>query len=90
LTRVDVPTLIIHGDADRIFPITATGKRTAKAIKGARLVVVKGGPHCIIWTHADEVTAELVEFLGENTVQRAAWRNSGNRETSSPVTSIHS
>jgi pimeloyl-ACP methyl ester carboxylesterase len=63
LTRIDVPTLVLHGDADRIVPITASGLRTAKLIKGARLVVVKDGPHCIIWTHADEVNRELVAFL---------------------------
>ncbi len=63
LTRVDVPTLVIHGDADRILPISASGIRTAKLIKGARLSVVKDGPHCITWTHADEVNRELVSFL---------------------------
>jgi non-heme chloroperoxidase len=65
LSRIDVPTLVIHGDADRILPISASGQRTAKLIKGARLVVVKDGPHCITWTHADEVNRELVKFLGE-------------------------
>jgi non-heme chloroperoxidase len=65
LARVDVPTLVMHGDADRILPIGASGFRTAKLIKGARLLVVKGGPHCITWTHADEVNRELVNFLGE-------------------------
>jgi non-heme chloroperoxidase len=64
LARVDAPTLVIHGDDDRIVPITAAGLRTAKLIKGARLLVVKGGPHCITWTHADEVNAELLSFLG--------------------------
>jgi non-heme chloroperoxidase len=64
LARVDVPTLVIHGDDDRIVPITAAGLRTAKLIKGARLLVVKGGPHCITWTHAEEVNAELLSFLG--------------------------
>jgi len=39
--------------------------RTAKLIKGARLLVVKDGPHCVPWTHADEVNAELLSFLGE-------------------------
>ncbi len=72
LTRVDVPTLVIHGDADRILPISASGTRTAKLIKGARLVVVKDGPHCIIWTHADEVNRELVSFLDEGIGKRAA------------------
>ena len=65
LARIDVPTLVIQGDADRILPIAATGRRTAKLIKGAREVVVKDGPHCITWTHAEEVNAELLGFLGE-------------------------
>jgi non-heme chloroperoxidase len=66
LKHIDVPTLVIHGDADRILPITAAGLRTAKLIKGAKLKVVKGGPHCITWTHADEVNSELMEFLGQS------------------------
>jgi non-heme chloroperoxidase len=65
LARIDVPTLVIQGDADRILPITASGLRTAKLIQGARLLVVKDGPHCIPWTHAEEVNAELLNFLGE-------------------------
>ena len=71
LHRVDVPTLVIHGDSDRIVPIEAAGQRTAKLIKGAQLVVVKDGPHCIPWTHAEEVTSALVSFLGE---QRTSMR----------------
>jgi len=66
LGRVDVPTLVIHGDADRILPIAASGLRTAKLIKGARLLVVKDGPHCITWTHADQVNGGLLEFLGKD------------------------
>jgi pimeloyl-ACP methyl ester carboxylesterase len=65
LSKIDVPTLVMHGDADRILPITASGLRTAKLIKGARLVVVKDGPHCITWTHAEEVNSELTNFLWE-------------------------
>ena len=65
VASIDVPTLVIHGDADRILPITAAGLRTAKLIKGARQVVVKDGPHCILWTHAQEVNAELLSFLDE-------------------------
>ena len=65
IAGVDVPTLVLHGDADRIVPINAAGARTAKLIKGARLVVVKDGPHAINWTHADEVNTELVNFLGK-------------------------
>ena len=64
LARVDVPALVIHGDADRIVPLSAAGLRTAKLIQGARLAVVKDGPHCVTWTHAEEVNRELVNFLG--------------------------
>jgi non-heme chloroperoxidase len=71
IARVDVPTLVLHGDADRIVPINAAGARTAKLIKGARLVVVRDGPHAINWTHADEVNAELVNFLGKVEAGRA-------------------
>jgi non-heme chloroperoxidase len=63
LMRVEVPTLVIHGDADRIVPLSVSGEKTAKMIKGARLVVVKDGPHCITWTHAEEVNSALLDFL---------------------------
>ena len=73
LPRIDVPTLVMHGDADRILPITASGLRTAKLVKGARMVVVDGGPHAINWTHADKVNPELLSFLGqEKSAQRLA------------------
>jgi non-heme chloroperoxidase len=65
LPRINVPTLVIHGDADRILPIAATGIRTHKAVKGARLVVVEGGPHGLTWTHAEKVNRELVDFFGQ-------------------------
>jgi pimeloyl-ACP methyl ester carboxylesterase len=71
LAYIDVPTLVMHGDADRILPISASGIRTAQMVSGSRLVVVPEGPHCIIWTHADEVNRELVSFLAEGTGQRA-------------------
>jgi pimeloyl-ACP methyl ester carboxylesterase len=61
--KVNVPTLVIHGDADRIVPIDASGKRTARLIQGAELVTIKDGPHCITWTHADEVNRALTSFL---------------------------
>ena len=65
LARVQVPSLIIHGDADRIVPFAASGQRTAKMVPGSRLVVVKDGPHCITWTHADEVNNAMLNFLKE-------------------------
>lgn len=65
LKRIEVPTLVIHGDADRILPLAATGTRTAKLVKGSKLVVVEGGPHGLTWTHADEVNRELTAFLAQ-------------------------
>jgi pimeloyl-ACP methyl ester carboxylesterase len=70
LSKIDVPALVLHGDADRILPITAAGPPTAKLIKGACLLVVKDEPHCITWTHAEEVNAELVNFLGKAAAKR--------------------
>jgi non-heme chloroperoxidase len=72
LAKIDVPALVLHGDADRILPISAAGARTGKLIKNAVYEVIKDGPHCIIWTHADEVNAKLVEFLGKGVAKRAA------------------
>jgi non-heme chloroperoxidase len=67
LTRVDVPTLVIHGDDDRIVPFAAAGERTATLVKGARLHLVKGGPHGVIWTHAEEINSTLLRFLDSET-----------------------
>lgn len=69
LPKIDVPVLIIHGDADRILPFDSTAKRIPDFLTGAgsRLVVIKNGPHAIGWTHSEEVNAALLEFLRENT-----------------------
>ena len=65
LKRWDMPTLIVHGDDDRIVPLAVSGQRTHESIKGSRLVAVPGGPHGLNWTHADEVNRALLEFLGK-------------------------
>jgi non-heme chloroperoxidase len=65
VAKIDVPTLVIHGDADRIVPFHSAGERTAKLISGAELVVIKEGPHNIAWTHADEVNSALTQFLAK-------------------------
>lgn len=65
LPRIDVPVLIIQGDADRILPIDATGRRLHKILDRSRFVVVKDAPHGLLWTHADEVNHELLRFLEE-------------------------
>jgi non-heme chloroperoxidase len=72
LERIDVPTLVIHGDSDRIVPLAASAKLTAEKVKGARLVVIEGGPHGIIWTHAEKVNRELITFIGSEKLAGAA------------------
>jgi len=61
--RNTVPTLILNGDADRILPADASSRRQAKMIKNVRFVELKGGPHGVLWTHAEQVNSELVKFL---------------------------
>jgi non-heme chloroperoxidase len=72
LERFDLPTLILHGDADRILPLAATGTRTHAAIKGSQLVVIEGAPHGMAWTHGDEINETLVAFLAGRTVGKVA------------------
>jgi non-heme chloroperoxidase len=61
--RIDIPTLVMQGEQDRIVPIAASGAKTAKLVKGAKYVVVQDGPHNIAWTHSDVVNPALVDFL---------------------------
>jgi pimeloyl-ACP methyl ester carboxylesterase len=63
VAAIDMPTLIIHGTGDQIVPIEASGGRMPDLIDGAELVRIEGGPHGILWTHADEVNAALLKFL---------------------------
>jgi len=64
LPKIDVPTLLVHGDADRILPFEATAKRLPGLIADLTFVVVEGGPHNIAWTHPEKVNAALKDFLG--------------------------
>jgi pimeloyl-ACP methyl ester carboxylesterase len=64
LPKIDVPVLVIHGDADRILPFPNTGKRLPGLIKEMELIVIEDGPHAISWTHADQVNNPLLRFLG--------------------------
>lgn len=70
--RIDVPILIIQGDADRILPFPVTGKRLHGLLKGSRLVVIKDGSHGISWTHAGEVNPALIDFLSGRAQAKAA------------------
>jgi pimeloyl-ACP methyl ester carboxylesterase len=63
LPEIDVPVLVIHGDADQVLPLDKTGQRLPALIKDVQLVVVEGGPHAIPWTHAAQVNTALLEFI---------------------------
>ena len=63
LPKIDVPMLVIHGDADQVLPLDKTARRLPGLIKDVHLVVLEGGPHAIPWTHADQVNAALLKFI---------------------------
>ncbi len=63
LKKIDVPTLILHGDADQIVPIVSAGLLSAKIVKNATLKVYPGAPHGMCTTQADKVNADLLAFL---------------------------
>jgi non-heme chloroperoxidase len=63
LKKMDVPTLVIHGDDDQIVPIDDAGRLSAKLVKGAVLKVYAGAPHGLCSTMKDKVNADLLEFI---------------------------
>ena len=63
LLKIDVPVLVLHGDADQVLPIDKTASRLPGLIKDMQLTVIEGGPHAIPWTHADQVNTALLDFL---------------------------
>ena len=63
LPEIDVPVLVIHGDADQVLPLDKTSKRLPALIKDVQLTVVEGGPHAIPWTHAAQVNTALLDFI---------------------------
>jgi non-heme chloroperoxidase len=64
LAKIDVPTLVLDGDADRVLPYEKTGKRLPGLIKEMQLVTIEGGPHAIAWTHSQQVNDALLKFIG--------------------------
>ncbi len=72
LDKIDVPMLVIQGDADRILPYEKTGKRLPGMIKDMELVTIQGGPHAIAWTHTLQVNKPLLAFIGADVPVTAA------------------
>ncbi|MHA6723744.1 alpha/beta fold hydrolase [Sphingomonas sp. RS2018] len=64
LAHFNVPTLIVHGTADKTVPIDPTARAAAKGIAGAQLVEYDGAPHGLNVTHGDRLTQDLLTFLG--------------------------
>jgi non-heme chloroperoxidase len=63
LKKIDVPTLILHGDDDQIVPIADSALLSSKLVKGATLKIIPGAPHGMCSTHKDQINAELLSFL---------------------------
>jgi len=72
LKKIDVPTLILHGDDDQIVPIADAALLSAKLVKGATLKVYNGAPHGMCTTHKDAVNADLLAFIERNEARQAA------------------
>lgn len=64
LTKITVPTLVIHGDSDGIVPFEGSGKRTHETVEGSELVLVEDAPHGLNVSHATEFNRALIDFLG--------------------------
>jgi non-heme chloroperoxidase len=63
LARITVPVLAVQGDQDRVMPPEATGNRLPGLLSTAQRVTIRGGPHAITWTHADQVNHALLGFI---------------------------
>ncbi|KOC26060.1 bromoperoxidase [Comamonas testosteroni] len=63
LRKIDVPTLVIHGDSDRIVPLEVSGARTHDAVKGSEIHIIKNGPHGCNLSHAEEFNRALIDFI---------------------------
>ena len=74
LTAFRVPTLIVHGTADKTVPIDATGRAAAKGIADAQLIEYDGAPHGLTVTESDRFTRDLLAFLGERGDRRLSER----------------
>lgn len=77
VTAVSVPTLIIHGDADKTVPIESSSDRTAKMIAAADYRVYEGAPHGLFYTHRERLNKDLIEFC-QGSVQTATTVNPPN------------
>ena len=88
LKKFEIPTLVIHGDDDQIVPISITGLRTAKMVKGATLKIYKGAPHGLMNTHREQFNADLLQFANQDAkVAESAARVGRTEPRTSEITS---
>jgi non-heme chloroperoxidase len=73
MRRIDVPTLVIHGDRDRSAPLELTGRPSAELVPGSRLIIYPGAPHGLMFTHMDQLNADILKFM------RASQRSSSQK-----------
>jgi non-heme chloroperoxidase len=71
LRKIDVPTLLVHGDDDQIVPLSGSSAKTAKLVKGAMLKVYPGGSHGLATVQAAELNADLLRFIEAGAGRRA-------------------
>ena len=81
LKKIDIPTLVLHGEDDQVVPIGISGRKTAKLVKGAQAVFYPAAPHGITETHQEQLLADLLEFL------RRAPEKQGRREVAAATVS---
>lgn len=63
MTNIDIPTLIIHGDNDKIVPIESSSEKSAKLIRNSKFIVYEDAPHGLFYTHKERLNADIVEFI---------------------------
>jgi non-heme chloroperoxidase len=65
MRRIDVPSLVIHGDRDRSMPVEITGRPSAELLQNGRLLVYEGAPHGLMFTHMDQLHTDIARFIRE-------------------------
>ena len=63
ILKINVPTLIIHGDKDKTVPVKATSEEAAKLIYGSKLVIYEDAPHGLWYTHKEQLNQDLIDFI---------------------------
>lgn len=85
LKRIDVPTLLVHGDDDQIVPIDASARMSSELVPNAKLVIYEGGSHGLADTERERLNGDLLAFLQDVAAAPAVAREAEGAEKKSPV-----